>query len=181
MRVSIEGSSDGKAKRLHLAPIDDGISLQAPRSGGPKNSWPSGQELPRSRRHLTFCYEAGPTGYWLYRLIRSLGDPMAEIGHEHASRLLRGHGASNRITGQHRCITVNRGHECLVVAPSLTPNNQVKTNRRDAVNLAKLLRADEQLTAVWVPDGRHEAMRDFSRIRQAAKKDQQGKRQRSRH
>jgi transposase len=22
---------------------------------------------------LTFCYEAGPTGYWLYRLITSLG------------------------------------------------------------------------------------------------------------
>jgi transposase len=23
--------------------------------------------------HLTFCYEAGPTGYGLYRLIKSLG------------------------------------------------------------------------------------------------------------
>jgi transposase len=94
-------------------------------------------------RHLTFCYEAGPTGYWLYRLIKSLG------------------------------------HECLVVAPSLTPKkpgDRIKTNRRDAVSLAKLLRADE-LTAVWVPDGRHEAMRDLSRGRQAAKKDQQGKRQ----
>jgi transposase len=42
----------------------------------------------------------------------------------------------------------------------------VKTNRRDAVELAKLLRADE-LTAVWVPDERHEAMRDLSRARQA--------------
>jgi transposase len=45
----------------------------------------------------------------------------------------------------------------------------VKTNRRDAVQLAKLSRADE-LAAVWIPDERHEAMRDLSRARQAAKK-----------
>jgi transposase len=92
---------------------------------------------------LTFCYEAGPTGYGLYRLIKSLG------------------------------------HECIVVAPSLVPKkpgDRVKTNRRDAVSLAKLSRAGE-LTAVWVPDERHEAMRDLSRARQATKKDLQGKRQ----
>ena len=52
----------------------------------------------------------------------------------------------------------------------------MKTNRRDATSLAKLSRAGE-LTAVWVPDERHEAMRDLSRARQAAKKDLQGKRQ----
>ncbi len=48
-----------------------------------------------------------------------------------------------------------------MVAPSLIPKktgDRVKTNRRDAVNLAKLLRAGE-LTAVWVPDRHHEAMR----------------------
>ena len=49
----------------------------------------------------------------------------------------------------------------------------MKTNRRDAVSLAKLSRAGE-LTAVWVPDERHEAL---SRARQAVKKDLQGKRQ----
>jgi len=38
------------------------------------------------------------------------------------------------------------------------------------------LRAGE-LTTVWVPDERHEAMRDLSRARLAAKKDLQGKRQ----
>jgi len=46
------------------------------------------------------------------------------------------------------------GHECTVVAPSLIPRkagDRVKTNRRDAVSLARLLRAGE-LTAVWVPD-----------------------------
>src|ERR1700693_5963143 len=67
-----------------------------------------GRKLAAKYERLTFCYEAGPTGYGLYRLIKSLG------------------------------------HECIVVAPSLIPKrpgDKVKTNRRDAVNLAKLLRA----------------------------------------
>jgi hypothetical protein len=57
-----------------------------------------------------------------------------------------------------------------VVAPSLTPTrpgDRVKTDRRDAVTLARLHRADE-LTAVWVPDEGHEAMRDLVRLRTAA-------------
>ena len=92
---------------------------------------------------LTFCYEAGPTGYGLHRLITSLG------------------------------------HACPVVAPSLIPKKagaHVKTNRRDALGLARLLRAGE-LTAVWVPDERHEAMRDLSRAREAAMDDLKSKRQ----
>ena len=92
---------------------------------------------------LTFCYEAGPTGYGLHRLIESLG------------------------------------HDCIVVAPSLIPKkagNRVKTNRRDALDLARQLRAGE-LTAVWVPDARHEAMRDLTRAREAAVDDLKGKRQ----
>jgi transposase len=52
----------------------------------------------------------------------------------------------------------------------------VKTNRRDAVSLAKLLRADE-LTAVWVPDSHHEAMRDLTRARETAMMDARVKRQ----
>jgi transposase len=62
------------------------------------------------------------------------------------------------------------GHDCTVVAPSLVPvraGNRVKTNRRDAVTLARLHRAGE-LTAVWVPDPTHEAMRDLVRARTAA-------------
>ena len=81
-----------------------------------------------------FCYEAGPTGYGLYRLITSLG------------------------------------FNCIVVAPSLIPRrpgDRVKNNRRDAIGLAKLLRAGE-LTSVWVPDESHEAMRDLVRARMAA-------------
>jgi transposase len=62
------------------------------------------------------------------------------------------------------------GHECVVVAPSLIPRKpgeRIKTDRRDASNLARLHRAGE-LTSVWVPDPAHEAMRDLARARLAA-------------
>jgi transposase len=62
------------------------------------------------------------------------------------------------------------GHECVVVAPSLIPRKpgeRIKTDRRDASNLARLHRAGE-LTAVWVPDPAHEALRDLVRARLAA-------------
>ena len=52
----------------------------------------------------------------------------------------------------------------------------MKTNRRDAEGLARLLRAGE-LTAVWVPDVRHEAMRELTRARDAASQDLTRKRQ----
>ena len=54
------------------------------------------------------------------------------------------------------------GAEVAVVAPSLIPRkagDRVKTNRRDAMQLARLLRAGG-LTAVWVPDEGHEVIRD---------------------
>jgi transposase len=92
---------------------------------------------------LAFCYEAGPTGYGLYRQITGLG------------------------------------HECIVVAPSLIPKkagDRVKTNRRDALGMFTQFRAGE-LTAVWVPDPRHEAMRDLTRTRGAAVEDLRRKRQ----
>jgi transposase len=65
------------------------------------------------------------------------------------------------------------------VAPSLIPKKpgeRIKTNRRDAVTLARLLRAGE-LTAVWVPDAVHEAVRDLVRAREAAAQDLRRKRQ----
>jgi transposase len=108
------------------------------------------RKLSAKHAHLTFCYEAGPTGYGLYRQVTGLG------------------------------------HDCIVAAPSLIaqkPGDRVKTNRRDALSLAKQLRAGD-LTAVWVPDARHEAMRDprvkrprtsLTRARGAAKRDQQAK------
>lgn len=66
------------------------------------------------------------------------------------------------------------GAHCDVVAPTLIPvrsGDRVKTNRRDAEKLARLYRSGE-LTAVWVPDAAHEALRDLVRAREAAKKDQ---------
>ena len=92
------------------------------------------KRIAAKHERVHFCYEAGPTGYGLHRVISALGYP------------------------------------CIVVAPSLIPRkpgDRVKTNRRDAVALAKLLRAGE-LTAVWVPDEGHEAMRDLVRARAAA-------------
>ena len=71
------------------------------------------------------------------------------------------------------------GVECEVVAPSLTPKRsgeRVKTDRRDARKLARLLRAGE-LTPVYIPDARDEAMRDLCRARSDAVDD----RRRSRH
>jgi transposase len=101
------------------------------------------RKLAAKHDKLHFCYEAGPTGYGLYRQIVALG------------------------------------HECIVVAPSLIPRrsgDRVKTNRRDAQSLARLLRAGE-LTAVWVPDKTHEAVRDLVRTRGMAVEDYRRKRQ----
>ena len=90
--------------------------------------------LAKGNRTLSFCYEAGPCGYGLFRQLVALG------------------------------------HDCMVAAPSLIPmkaGDRVKTDRRDPVMLAKLHRAGE-LTAVWVPDDAHEAMRDLIRARATA-------------
>ena len=68
---------------------------------------------------------------------------------------------------------VELGAECIVVAPSLIPQkagDKVKTDRKDAEKLARLLRAGE-LTAVWVPDRAHEALRNLVRARDACRCD----------
>jgi Transposase and inactivated derivatives len=93
---------------------------------------------------LSFCYEAGPTGYATYRWITSMGA------------------------------------HCTVVAPSLIPKrpgDHVKTDRRDAEQLARLFRAGE-LTPVYVPDQADEALRELVRIREATKADLHRARQR---
>jgi transposase len=66
------------------------------------------------------------------------------------------------------------GVHCDVIAPTQVPvrsGDRVKTNRRDAEKLARCYRSGD-LTAVWVPDAAHEALRDLVRAREAAKKDQ---------
>jgi transposase len=66
------------------------------------------------------------------------------------------------------------GVACEVIAPTLVPTkagDRIKTDRRDAEKLARSYRAGD-LTAVWVPEAAHEALRDLVRAREAAKKDQ---------
>jgi len=72
------------------------------------------------------------------------------------------------------------GANCMVAAPSKTPQKageRIKTDSRDAMNLARLHRAGE-LTAVWVPDEVSEAMRDVTRAREDSKYQQIKARQR---
>src|SRR5438445_2884855 len=57
------------------------------------------------------------------------------------------------------------GVRCEVIAPTLVPvkaGDRVKTDRRDAIKLARSYRAGD-LTPVWVPDAAHEALRDLVR------------------
>jgi transposase len=66
------------------------------------------------------------------------------------------------------------GVQCEVIAPSLVPSkpgDRIKTDRRDAERLARSYRAGD-LTPVWVPDAKHEALRDLVRAREAGKEDQ---------
>ena len=93
---------------------------------------------------LSICYEAGPTGYPLVRLLTA------------------------------------HGYHCIVIAPSLMPSRpgeRVKTDRRDALRLAQLLRAGE-LTSVHVPTSEEEALRDLVRMREDIKEDRTRIRQR---
>lgn len=65
------------------------------------------------------------------------------------------------------------GVVCEVIAPSLIPRKpgeRIKTDRRDALKLAELLRANV-LTAVAAPSLEQEAVRDLCRCREAARAD----------
>ena len=65
---------------------------------------------------------------------------------------------------------MGRGYHCEVIAVTKTPRrpgDRVKTDRRDALSLARYLRSAE-LTAVHIPDVRDEAIRDLSRTREDA-------------
>lgn len=102
---------------------------------------------------------------------------VAKLGKRHR-RLAFCYEAGPTGYGLHRQLTA-LGHDCVVIAPSLIPRRpgeRVKTNRRDALSLAKLHRAGE-LTPVWVPDSGHEAVRELVRAREAAMEDLRRSRQ----
>ena len=93
------------------------------------------RKLRSSGHKLNVVYEAGPTGYGIYRQLKA------------------------------------QNIECAVAAPSLIPKrtgDRVKTDRRDAINLARLHRSGD-LTQIHVPDEEDEAIRDLSRAREDAK------------
>jgi transposase len=74
--------------------------------------------------------------------------------------------------GLHRQLS-GLGVECVVIAPALIPRragDRVKTDNRDAITLARLLRSGD-LTPVWVPGQEDEALRDLVRARFDAKDD----------
>jgi len=63
------------------------------------------------------------------------------------------------------------GIDCKVIAPSLVPQQsglRIKTDRRDSRKLAHFLRSGD-LTEVWIPDEKTEALRDLERSRDDAK------------
>jgi len=71
------------------------------------------------------------------------------------------------------------GHECIIVCPSLVPRrpgDRVKTNRRDADQLARLYRAGE-LKGIHIPEPEDEAMRDLLRARDQVRRAQHRARQ----
>jgi transposase len=81
--------------------------------------------------------------------------------------------------GLYRYLT-KEGYECHVVAPSLTPRkpgDRVKTNRRDAMKLARQMRSGD-LTSVYVPSVEDEAIRDLCRGREDAMRDLKAAKQR---
>ncbi len=122
---------DASKARLAVSVADNGRDGEI-RDWGTISTAPSSvdrflKKLAARFDRVEICYEAGPTGYGLYRQITAFG------------------------------------FTCYVIAPSLIPmraGERVKTDRRDAERLARLLRAGE-LTPIWVPDETHEAMRDF--------------------
>jgi transposase len=75
---------------------------------------------------------------------------------------------------------IKKGFDCMVCAPSLIPRKpgeRVKTDRRDAIKLVRLLRSGD-LSAVYVPTVEDEAFRDLARAWVSAKDDMKRARQR---
>jgi len=117
------------------AEVNDLGRIQTTKTGFVKLARQLQSKYPHATLH--FVYEAGPCGYWIYRLLTSLG------------------------------------HCCFFVAPSLIPKkpgDRVKTDKRDAQNLARLLKNND-LDPIYVPEPEDEAVRDLSRAREVAMRD----------
>ena len=118
--AAIDGVT-GELRRARLTPSHDHIRSWLSELAGP----------------VAVAYEAGPTGFGLYRALTAAGV------------------------------------RCVVAAPSKLqrpPGDRVKTDARDAVHLARLLRLGE-ITPVAVPSVEQEAARDLVRAREDCRGD----------
>lgn len=101
----------------------------------------------------------------------SIRGPMKKLGRAESLRVCYEAGPTGFVV---YWLLTGLGVKCEVVAPTLVPvkvEDRVKTDRRDAEKPARGHGSGE-LTAVWVPDAFHEALRDLVRAREAAKADQ---------
>lgn len=113
-----------------------------------------GREAPR------FIGTTGPQLAQLLKALSHLGQPQQTLLAYEAGPC--GYGLARQLSA--------RGYRCEVIAVAKTPRKpgeRVKTDRRDALMLARYLRAAE-LTPVVIPDERDEAIRDLSRAREDA-------------
>lgn len=102
---------------------------------------------------------------------RADGGRFNNDGRTGCARLLHGGSFTGRLSprfGHHSCSTSS---EEPPLQFSTVSGTSPKTDRRDALKLARCYRAGD-LTPLWVPDAAHEALRDLVRAREAAKKDQ---------
>ena len=114
----------------------------------------AGGETPR------FIGTVGPELGKLLKALKSLGKPEAMLVVYEAGPC--GYGLARELC--------SRGYACEVVAPgkiARPPGERIKTDRRDALTLARLARSGD-LVKVMVPDERDEAIRDLSRAREDA-------------
>jgi transposase len=127
--------------------------------------------------------EAGREG--AVRHVGSIGGDLAALDKALRKLISRGHrlhvvyeaGPCGYVIWRH---LTAQGIHCEVVAPSAIPKrsgDRVKTDRRDALLLARLSR-DGNLTAVRVPDVADEAVRDLVRARDDAVREQRNARHR---
>ena len=126
-----------------------------------KSPSPSPTPVPTARPDVVYVGQIGTREADLDKLLRRL--------HSHASTLVVAYEAGPCGYGLYRKLT-EKNVACLVVAPSLIPKKpgeRVKTDRRDAAQLARLLRSGD-LTPVYVPTVEDEAVRDLSRAREAS-------------
>lgn len=116
----------------------------------------AGRETPR------FIGTVGPELGQLLKALKSLGKPETmQVVYEAGPC---GYGLARQLR--------SRGYACEVVAASKIarrPGERIKTDRRDALSLARLARSGDLVTVI-VPDERDEAMRDLSRAREDAVK-----------